>query len=148
MLILYKNDRNVRFVFKEQSPQPSVLLGQTKPEGFSPRVASDPTKHKGEVIVPIIKHLDRAVCLTQQNMAAILGGLFASPNKTWQPSWEGYFLHPTKHGSHLGRAVCLTQQNMASHSANQIARNEYFVILNNASGKFLVLDIRKATFVL
>ena len=70
-------------LFKEQSPYLSVLLGQTKPEGFSPRAASDPTKHKGNVIVPIIKHLDRAVCLTQQNMAAILGGLFASPNKTW-----------------------------------------------------------------
>ena len=58
-------------MFKEQSPYPSVLLGQTKPEGFSLRVASDPTKHKGKVIVPIIKHLDRAVCLNQQNMAAI-----------------------------------------------------------------------------
>ena len=35
------------------------------------------------VIVPIIKHfLCRAVCLTQQNMAALMAGLFTSPNKT------------------------------------------------------------------
>ena len=27
-----------RIVFKEQSPCPSVLLDQTKPKGFSPRV--------------------------------------------------------------------------------------------------------------
>ena len=33
-----------RVLFKEQSLDPSVLLAQTKPEGFSPRV----------VIVPII----------------------------------------------------------------------------------------------
>ena len=41
-------------LFKEQSPCPSVLLDQTKPEGFSPRVKSDPTKHKSEGIVPIL----------------------------------------------------------------------------------------------
>ena len=120
---------------------PSVLLGQTKPKGFILRVVSDLTKHEGMVIVPIIKHLGRAVCLAQQNMTAILAGLFASPNKTWQPSWQGscqtqqnmaailaglfcltqqnmaailagLLPNPTKHGSHLGRAVCLTQQNM------------------------------------
>ena len=73
-----------------------------------------------------------ADCLTQQNMAAILVGLFATPNKTWQPSWEADYL---------------TQQNMANHSANQIARNKCFVTLSNASCKFLVCDIRKATFV-
>ena len=46
-------------LFKEQSLDPSVLLAQTKPEGVSPRV-SEPTKHKGPVIVPIITHLDLA----------------------------------------------------------------------------------------
>ena len=41
-------------LFKEQSPCPSVLLDQTKPEGFSLRVKSDAKKHKGKGIVPII----------------------------------------------------------------------------------------------
>ena len=47
---------NVSFqvLFKEQLPDPSVLLYQTKPEGVSPRVMSDTTKYKGLVIVPII----------------------------------------------------------------------------------------------
>ena len=39
---------------KEQSPCPSVLLAQTKLEGLSPRVMSEPIKHKGKGIVPII----------------------------------------------------------------------------------------------
>ena len=46
-------------MLKEQSLDPSFLLAQTKPEGVSPRV-SEPTKHKGPVIVPIITHLDLA----------------------------------------------------------------------------------------
>ena len=85
-------------------------------------MASDPTKHKGMVIVPVIKLLGRVVCLTQQNMAVILAGLFASPNKVWQSSWQ---------------AVCHTQRNMAGHSANQIARNNGFFTLNNVACKFL-----------
>ena len=72
-------------MIKEQSLYLSVLLGQTKPEVFSPRIVSNPTKHKGVVIAPIKHggHLGRAVCHMHQNMAAILAGLFAAPNKTW-----------------------------------------------------------------
>ena len=45
-------------LIKEQSPCPSVLSDQTKPEGFSQSLKSDPTKHKGKGIVPIITHND------------------------------------------------------------------------------------------
>ena len=45
------------FLFKEQSHFPSVLLDQTKPEGFRPKVKSDPTKHKGKGIVPVVTHV-------------------------------------------------------------------------------------------
>ena len=52
------------YLFKEQSPYPSILLGHTKPEG------GYPTKHEDTVIVPIIKHsgyLGRAVWITPSN---------------------------------------------------------------------------------
>ena len=52
---LHQSSRAVlNIVIKEQSPCPSVLLAQTKPEGLPE--GFEPTKHKGKGIVPIITH--------------------------------------------------------------------------------------------
>ena len=56
----------MNFVLKEQSPCQSVLLAQTKPEGFSPRVLQ-PRKHKGKGIVPIITHAFVYILFQKQN---------------------------------------------------------------------------------
>ena len=51
---LLQMKRYLLMMLKEQSPCPSVLLGQTKPEGLPE--GFEPTKHKGKGIVPIITH--------------------------------------------------------------------------------------------